>query len=389
MDVIWPGPGSSARVSGPSETGAVECPGFVDHHAHLLRAAAGVPFPWQGSSVRAFHEHLAADGSTPMDVPEPPPPHQPAAMAARLHRGLATAAQAGLVEVTEMGMRDWWYLDALTTLQRRGPLPVRLRVYLASGLAEKASLAELDARRADAGAWVSLDGIKFYADGWLVPRTCALRDRFADQAGTGILFTDAATLARRAEPFAARGWRIATHAIGDRGVAVVLDAYAMIWGGDGAAIASAAPRIEHGSIQSADLVARCSELGVAVCVQPSFAVTDAAQVPVALGAEREPAAYPWTALAAAGVRMLAGTDYPIEVIEPLTGLARLVRGRSDRPGFGTDGTAPPHSRLPLDLAFALATDGAAGTTRLTADPRSCPAEHLDRIEVLGTIPAPF
>ncbi len=87
--------------------------------------------------------------------------------------------------------------------------------------------------------------------------------------------------------------------------------------------------------------------------------------------------------------MLAGTDYPIEVIEPLVGLARLVHGRSDRRGFGTDGTAPAHSRLPLELAFALATDGAAGTSRLTADPCTGPADDLNRIEVLGTAPAPF
>jgi len=29
------------------------------------------------------------------------------------HAGLARAAAAGLVEVTEMGVRDWRYLDAL------------------------------------------------------------------------------------------------------------------------------------------------------------------------------------------------------------------------------------------------------------------------------------
>ena len=78
--------------------------------------------------------------------------------------------------------------------------------------------AELDSRRAGCGPWVRLDGIKFYADGWLVPRTCAMCRSFEDEDSDGILFTDATTLARRIEPFAARGWRIATHAIGDRAV---------------------------------------------------------------------------------------------------------------------------------------------------------------------------
>jgi predicted amidohydrolase YtcJ len=386
--------------------GCAEIGGFVDHHTHLLKDAGGVGFPWQGGTVRAFHERVARDGSTPMDVGEPSPsepspgeplPGQPSpgeqpatALSDRLYRALAGAADTGLVEITEMGMRNWWYLDALDSLQQGGPLPVRVRVYLASGLAEQAGTAELSARRAAAGPWVRLDGIKFYADGWLVPRTCALCADFADRPDAGILFADAATLARRAAPFAERDWRIATHAIGDRGIEAVLDAYELIWGRDRTAIAAAAPRIEHGSIQSAELAARCAELGVGVCIQPSFPVTDAAQIPAALGPEREPQAYPWAALAGAGVSLLIGTDYPIEVIEPLVGLARLVNGRSDRPGFATEGTAPEHSRLPLDVALALATDQSAGTTRLSADPAAAGPASLDQIQIAGPASAaPF
>ncbi len=52
------------------------------------------------------------------------------------------------------------------------------------------------------------------------------------------------------------------------------------------------PRIEHGSVLSAALAGRIAALGVAVCLQPSFPVTDAAQAPVALGAGRAVLAYP-------------------------------------------------------------------------------------------------
>lgn len=368
---------------------AAEVAGFVDHHTHLLKESAGVPFPWQGTTVRAFHEQVSRDGSTPMDVAEPASSEPLGVLAERLRLGLDRAARCGLVEVTEMGMRDWRYLDALTSLGDSGPPPARVRIYLASGLAEQVSLAELDARRSGAGPWVRLDGIKFYADGWLVPRTCAMCADFDDEAGDGIMFTSAATLARRIEPFAARGWRIATHAIGDRAVQIVLDAYELAWGGDQAAIAAAMPRIEHGSVLSDTVIDRIAALGVPVCLQPSFAVTDAAQVPVALGRQRAAMAYPWAALAAAGARLLLGTDYPIEVVDPLVSLARLVNGRSGRPGFGGTGTAPPHSRLPLDLAWQLATDETAGRTFLSADPRAAGAAGLDRIEVTGTAPVPF
>jgi predicted amidohydrolase YtcJ len=363
--------------------------GFVDHHTHLLAAAAGVPFPWEGGTVRAFHERVHRDRTTPMDVPEPAADDVPAAeLATRLGRGLSLAAGLGLVEVTEMGMRDWRYLDALAGSGDR-PLPARVRIYLASGLAERSGAAELAARGAGCGPWVRLEGIKFYADGWLVPRTCAMCRSFDDEDTAGILFADAAALASRIEPFAAAGWRIATHAIGDRAVQAVLDAYELAWGGDRDAIAAAAPRIEHGSVLSAELVSRIAELGVFVCIQPSFAVTDAAQVPLALGAGLAESAYPWASLATAGANLLSGTDYPIEVIEPLVGLARLVTGRSLRPGFLTDAGAPPHSRLSADVALAISTDQAAGRTFLSAAPASVDDADLDRIEVRGTEPAPF
>jgi predicted amidohydrolase YtcJ len=380
--------GHHGGVQPPAKAG-VPISGFVDHHTHLLAQAAGVPFPWHGGTVRAFHERVHSDETTPMDVPEPDLPDVPAdERAARLYRGLARAAAAGLVEITEMGMRDWWYLDALATLGDK-PLPARVRVYVASGLAERSGVAELEARRAGGGPWVRLDGIKFYADGWLVPRTCAMCRAFEDEDTTGILFTDSIALAKRIEPFAAAGWRIATHAIGDRAVEAVLDGYELAWGGDRRELAATAPRIEHGSVLSAELCSRIAELGVAVCIQPSFAVTDAAQVPGALGADRSAAAYPWASLAALGARLLAGTDYPIEVIEPLVGLARLVHGRSGRPGFETEGVAPAHSRLAVELAMAISTYRSAGRTLLSADPSPAARADLDSIEILGTEPAPF
>ena len=367
----------------------VSVPGFADHHAHLLRNAAGVPFPPTAEAVRDFHRSVAGQGRTPMDVLDPSPHVARPALDDRIAAALTEAAAAGLVEITEMGMRSWAYLDALAAMQAAGPLPCRVRIYVASGLADEGGLAELEARRAESGPWVRLDGIKFYADGWLVPRTCALCQDFADTGGPGTLFCDAPGLARRIQPLAQRGWRIATHAIGDRAVQTVLDAYSLAFDDDAGAIAAAAPRIEHASVLSAELIDRMADTGVVACIQPSFAVTDAAELGPALGPERAARAYPWAQLARAGVAMLAGTDYPIEVLEPLPSLARLARGESRRPGFVTTSSAPAQARLPAHIAFALMTDPAAGQTLLSADPRAVPADAIDDIEVLGTRPAPF
>jgi predicted amidohydrolase YtcJ len=370
--------------------GPVAVAGLVDHHAHLLKASAGSPLAVAPAQVRAFHQQVAAAGDTPMDVPDPAPAGPLAELAGRLREGLAGAAAAGLTEVTEMGLRDWRYADALAALQAAGPLPARVRVYVASGLAAEAGPSGLAARRATlAGPWVTVEGIKFYADGWLGPRTCAVCREFADTGSDGLLFLDGAALARRIEPFIAAGWRIATHAIGDRAVAAVLDGYDQAWGGDAAAMAAARPRIEHASLLSDELMARMAAGGVTACVQPSFAVTDAGPVRSALAADQQDRAYPWRRLLAAGVPVLAGSDYPVETLDPLVGLARLVRGRSDRAGFGAPDTAPRRSRLAPATALALMSDPTAGRTLLSADPRAVPPARLDELMVTGTEPAPF
>jgi predicted amidohydrolase YtcJ len=375
----------------PSTDGtAVAVPGFADRHAHLLQDSAGIALTVEPGAVSAFHREVAAASSTPMDVPEPLPARPLSWLAGRLRAGLVRAAAAGLTEVSEMGIRDWRYLDALDSLQAAGPLPARLRVYLASGLAARSSPAELAARRAACdGPWVRLEGVKFYADGWLGPRTCAVGRDFADAPDAGLLFLDGPALARRIAPLAQAGWRIATHAIGDRAVAAVLDGYELAWDGDRAALAAARPRIEHASLLSAELMARLAETGVTACIQPSFAVTDVGQLRPALGPDRHALAYPWAPLLAAGVAVVAGSDYPVEALEPLVGLARLVGGRSDRDGFASAGTAPPPSRLSAATALDIMTDEASGLTMLTADPRRVAPGDIDGIRVTGTVPLPF
>jgi predicted amidohydrolase YtcJ len=379
---------------------AVAVPGLTDHHAHLLKHSAGLGMPVGAAAVRAFHQQVARDRSTPMDVPDPVPADlmsagpRPAGaesgLAAALRAGLAGAAAAGLVEVTEMGVRDWRYLEALTALQAAAPLPARVRVYLASGLVAESTASELAARRAAcAGPWVALEGVKFYADGWLGPRTCAVCRNFADADEDGVLFLDGPALATRITPLIEAGWRIATHAIGDRAVAAVLDGYDLAWAGDLAAMAAARPRVEHASLLSAELIARMAATGVTACIQPSFAVTDSAQVQLALRPEQRELAYPWAALTAAGVPVVSGSDYPIEALEPLVGLARLVRGRSERAGFGSAGEAPARSRLSPAAAFATMSDAAAGRTLLSADPRITAPDGLDQIEVIAAEPASF
>ena len=336
-------------------------PGFVDHHVHLIRVSARERPRYDLStpeSIAAFHRRVAAEGMTPMDVPGEPPGVED--LPSALRDGLAWARSLGLVQVTEAGMTDWSHWDALRRLRDDGELPIRVRILVASGVAE------LDRMQPTDDPWLEIEGVKLYADGWLGPRTCALCRPFLDgkdDQDDGILFLDAEALARRAAPYAERGWRIATHAIGDRAIEAVLDGYQTLYGDD---CASAAPRIEHAQVLRPDLIARMAEMGVVACIQPSFAVSDRANAEAALG-DQWPDAYRWDRLLDAGVAVITGSDFPIETLDPLVGVRRLV-------------DEPPH--LPFGTAFALMTDESAGTTVLSGDPH----EESD-VQVVETVPA--
>jgi predicted amidohydrolase YtcJ len=347
--------------------------GFVDAHAHLLRAATGVPAPYgdprDREAVRAWHRRVSERWSTPMDE-ELPPVVVDDRLRGSLERVLDRARAVGLVEVTEAGLHDWGVLEGLLALRARGDLPVRVRLLIASGIADVRRMA----RTGD--PWLEVEGVKFYADGWLGPRTCALREPFADDpddGDTGVLFLTADELARRADPFAEQGWTIATHAIGDRAIEVVLDAYEKVYGSD---CPAAGPRIEHAQVLRAELVRRMADLGVVACIQPGFAVSDAHEARAALSGERVEEAYRWDALLDAGVRVVSGSDFPIEPLEPLAGLQQLATGG--------DVGAPT---LPVDRALALMTDAGAGTMVLSDDPLRTAEDELAAIEVVETRPA--
>ena len=351
-----------------------EGPGFVDHHTHLLRVSVGAAAPCDATDpedVAAYHHRVLSRWSTPMDEE-----HEPLVVDDRvrgaLERGLDRAAGLGLVQVTEAGMHDWSLLEALLDLRARGPLPVRVRVFAASGIAEPARM------RRTGDPWVELEGVKLYADGWVGPRTCALSEPFDDEDHTGVLFLDADAVARRADPFAEAGYTIATHAIGDRAIEAVLDGYERLYGSD---CAAAAPRVEHAQVLRPDLIRRMADLGVVACIQPSFGVSDAATARRALGADRMEHAYRWDLLLEAGVRVISGADFPIETLAPLPGLQRLVTGA--QLGTAEQVVAP----LTLDQALAVMTDREAGTVVLSDDPHGVGEDHLAELEVVEVRPA--
>lgn len=346
-------------------------PGFVDHHTHLLRVSAQVKPPYDvrsPESIAAYHRNLSASGFNPMDAVGDKVDER---LDAQLMAGLSRAAELGICQITEAGMHDWVYLDTLQRRRETDRLPCRVRILVASGLAE----AGMRDRTGDAD--IDIAGVKFYADGWVGPRTCALCAPFDDvhPKDDGVLFWEPVALARAAQPLAEAGWTIATHAIGDRAVIAVLDAYELIFDGDADAARANGARVEHAQVLSSGIIDRFADQGITACIQPSFASSDRLSGPAALGDERWKRSYDWAGLLRSGANVICGSDFPIETLDPLVGLKDLTTPITR--GSGLD----------LKTAYELMTDASVGITTLNQDPREIDVADLADIEVLGVHPA--
>jgi hypothetical protein len=222
-----------------------------------------------------------------------------------LHRrmvgGLNHLRDAGLCGVTDMGLEPS-HIRILMDLDRQGSLPVAVE-----GFAwVKPGQAELPAPHL--GKRFKLSGVKLFADGALGSRGAALREPYSDFPGErGLLLWEESDMARIFRECSKRGLVPAIHAIGDRAAGRVLEAL------DSTGVRGA--RLEHAQILGDRHVERMRDLGVVAGLQPCHYLSDRSWAPARLGG-RMKQAYRWGSLARAGVRLLMGTDFPIEPPDP-------------------------------------------------------------------------
>ncbi|MEO6059377.1 MAG: amidohydrolase [Candidatus Limnocylindria bacterium] len=195
---------------------------------------------------------------------------------------------------------------------------------------------------------------KAYADGALGSRTAALFAPYTcgEGAGLGIArlrpaeLTDIVGTGRRA------GISAAVHAIGDRAVAIALDA---IEHGGARLPGAPADRIEHAQLVRAADRPRFGELDVTASIQPIHCASDR-DLSEACWADRLGDAYAYRSLEAAGARLAIGTDAPIESVNPWQTLFAAVHRRT--PGDGTPDWRPGEA-LDVTTALAAMTSGPA------------------------------
>jgi predicted amidohydrolase YtcJ len=238
------------------------------------------------------------------------PPPTRAELVEGLRRGSAAYAALGVGTIRE-AMINLEELLAYQDAADRAALSVRVRPLIRVGneLSTEDALAlvrGLGARSGFGDDWLRLWGLKFVMDGGV--EGGALEQPYAsDPHSSGHLNWDPAAMTTVCVEAVRRGWRIGTHAAGDRAVRVLLDVYEAVL----AQVGSLPPWtlvIEHALLTDAGQRARVVRAGVGVTVQHALLWNMGSEMVQTWGPERTSRVNPLDEWTAAGADLAAGTD---------------------------------------------------------------------------------
>jgi predicted amidohydrolase YtcJ len=310
---------------------------------------------------------------------------------------LAEAAQNGVTSMQDNS--SWADFLAYGELKKQGRLTARITEWLPFD----APLDKLQQMRTEGGTtdpWLKTGALKGFMDGALGTGTAALLAPYSDDPkNSGILESHPDDLNKMSIERDKAGFQIAFHAIGDRGNRVALDAFAAVVAANGER--DRRDRIEHAQIVAPDDFARFASLKVIASMQPSHQTTDMRWAEKRLGPERIKGAYAWKTMLDHGVRLAFGTDWPVEVINPMRGIhACVTRQLPD----GTPASGwQPQEKIPMDRCIRAYTVGStyaefedgkkglimpgffADVIVLSGDVTKIPAGDILNVKVLNTI----
>jgi hypothetical protein len=198
--------------------------------------------------------------------------------------------------------------------------------------------------------------IKAYADGALGSRGAALLEPYSDDPKTtGLIRIQPERLQHVATEALKHGFQLNTHAIGDRGNRMALDAYEhaleAVPSGDHRF------RVEHAQIIHAEDIPRFAELGVIPAMQSSHQTSDMYWAGNRLGQGRLLGSYAWRSLLNTGVIIPNGSDFPVELVNPLISF-HAAFSRQDAKNWPVGGWLP-QERMTREEALKSMTIWAA------------------------------
>ena len=252
-----------------------------------------------------------------------------------------------------------------------------------------------------AGANWSADGVKFMMDGVVDTGTAWLDEPDSDGGGGSAMWERYETYLERIRQFHEAGFRIATHAIGDRAVRTVLDAYADLGGSAGR------HRVEHIEIAPDATVRRFRAERVNASMQPVHLRWMAPDLSdpwsQRLGPKRCAHAMRHGDLQIDGANLVLGSDWPVAPFDPRQGFfAGQERHAHDVEFDGPYGASAALTGEQILAGYTVNSARAAGMETSVGklrpgyradlvmwaeDPATCPTVDVVDLPVLMTVAA--
>lgn len=303
--------------------------------------------------------------------------------------GITSSHTAGVNSMDEVSAHQRWTAEATNPL----------RTTMMIGQSMFAMFRDTGIRSGFGDDRLRVGPLKLFSDGSLIGRTAAVSEPFLEDPSAnnfGMEMMPQEDLDAIVLDGHRHGYQVAIHAIGDRAIAMCLDAF------ERAQKAfprdDARHRIEHCGILRPDLIKRLGNERVIPVSQPVFIREYGDGFIRHLGRERTALTYPFRSLLDAGIPLVFSSDSPVSAYEPLKSIQASIEERT-----GSHAEYAPTEAISADEAirsytvhgahagFADARIGSirpgmlADFTILAHHPADVAPAEIDQIPVVGTV----
>jgi predicted amidohydrolase YtcJ len=307
---------------------------------------------------------------------------------------------AGLTTVRHPGISVADY-RTLQEMQKRGQLTMRVNVLMSSAInmdATAPALLQSGIEPDEGDEWLRVGGVKLAVDGGF--EGGLMRDPYEEPWGENKTFRGLQTINTEryiaaVRAFNQQDWRVATHAVGDAAIDLVLNAYEKA--NAERSIVGRRWSIEHAFIGRPDHLPRIKALGLAISAQNHLYLAGPSLVKY-WGATRAGITTPVKMYLDAGLPVSSGTDAPVVPYPPLWTIYHFVTRDTISGGvLGADQRISRQQALRLatiNNAWLMMEEQTKGSIEpgkladlvvLNEDPLTCPEPRLRDAKVLMTM----
>jgi predicted amidohydrolase YtcJ len=324
----------------------------------------------------------------------PPAPRTPGQQLEDRIADYKTLNEAGLTSIRHPGISIADY-RMLQDIRRGGRLTLRINALLRAG---NDAIAASGVRQGEGDEWLRVGGVKLGVDGGF--EGGLMREPYAapwDENGKfrGLQTMDTERFVAAVQELNRQAWRVATHAVGDAAIDLVLGAYEKAHAER--SIVNRRWSIEHAFIGRPDHLPRMKALGLAISAQHHLYLAGPSLVKY-WGSERAAITTPVKLYLDAGLPVSSGTDAPVVPYPPLWTLYHFITRDTI-----TGGVLGADQRVTREQALRMATinnawlnmeertkgsiepNKLADLVILDEDPLTCPEPRLRDAKVIASI----